>query len=183
MKSKTKEPSITLRDLWSLANEWVPRKACWKHLLDYWNNWGPAHELGHALLEPAERRSKRSYGRCAPGACQHEDDECGVAEIAAMMISAQLVTAAGHPALAEREVQGTTDYDVIATPANYRRARKLLKQRKLWLLPRTKATLERALRARLGRRVPVAQRKKRAKRFPWSPVSLFANMLFNLGGS
>lgn len=181
MKQKRHADPISLRELWVLANEWVPRKAAWTHLLDYWDNWGPSHELGHALIEPAERRRHPSYGRCEPRCCKHDGEECDVVEIAAMMISQRLVTAAGHPELSDREVQGTTDYDLIATPRNFRRARALLKQKKLWPVPQTQAALEAALRTRLKRRVPVAQRRRRAKRTPWSPMTMFANLLFNLG--
>ena len=181
MKQKRQAASVSLRDLWALANEWVPRKAAWTHLLDYWDNWGPSHELGHALIEPAERRRHPSYGRCEPGSCKHDDEECDVVEIAVMLISARLVTAAGHEALADREVQGTTDYDLIATPRNFRRARALLKRKKLWPVPLTKVALEGALRTRLKRRVPVAARRKRAKRTPWSSMTMFANLLFNVG--
>lgn len=169
--------NMSLRDLWNIANEWCPRKAAWTNLLDYWDSWGPSHEIGHALIEPRKRRNKDSYGRCAPGFCEHEDDECDVFEVAAMMISRRLVTVAGHPNLANREVNDTNDYDLIATPRNFRRARALLKRKKLWPVPRTKAALERALQQRCGRRIPVAKRRKRAKRTPFAPLSMFANLL------
>lgn len=168
-RAATGGSSMSLRDLWSIANEWCPRKAAWTHLLDYWDSWGPSHEIGHALIEPRENRSKDSYGRCAPGFCEHEDEECDIYEIAAMMISSRLVTAAGHPNLANREINDTTDYDLIATPRNFRRARALLKRKKLWPVPRTRRALERALQARLGRRVPVQKRRQRAKQTPPKP--------------
>ena len=82
-----------------------------------------------------------------------------------------------YSALCEMSSEGTTAYDRIATPRNFRRARALLKHQKLWPVPRTKADLERALRTRLRRRVPVSLRRKRARRMPWSPMTMFANLL------
>lgn len=159
---------MSLRDLWSIANAWCPRSASWTHLLDYWDSWGPSHEIGHALIEPRERQGEDSYGRCAPGVCAH-DGECDVHEIAAMLVSGALVRAAGHADLADREVQDTEDYDLIFTPRNYRRARALLRKKKLWPVPKTKAALEAALKRNLGRRVPVSKRRKRQLRTPPKP--------------
>lgn len=160
--------SLTLRVLWALANEWCPRDASWTHLLDYWDSWGPSHEIGHALIEPYERQGQGDYGRCTTGFCRC-DDECDVYEIAAMLVSKALVTAAGHPELADKEIEDTTDYDLAASPQNYRRARALLRKKKLWPVPKTREALEAALKRNLRRRVPVSKRRQRAKRTPPKP--------------
>lgn len=160
---------MSLRDLWSIANEWCPRSASWTHLLDYWDSWGPSHEIGHALIEPRERHVLDSYGRCSTGFCRCDDDDCDVIEIAAMLISGKLVAYAGRPELADKEANDTTYYDLAATPANFRRARALLRKKKLWPVPRTKKALEAALKRNLGRRVPVAKRRQRAKQTPPKP--------------
>ena len=87
MNRSSRKSDLTLSTLARLANTWVPRAAGWDHLLGEEDGWGPAHELGHALIEPKARRSKEGYGRCAAGFCIHDGEECDVYEVAAMLIS------------------------------------------------------------------------------------------------
>lgn len=142
--------SLTLTDLWVAANLWCPKKAAWTHLLDDLGDWGPAHELGHALIEPSRRWELRDYGRCPVGSCHHRGKECDVYEVAAMRVSHALVCAAGRPDLVGREVESTIDYDLIEGTC-WLRGKALLERKRLWPVPRTRRSLEVALRRRLGR--------------------------------
>ncbi len=166
---------MTLEDIWKLANTWCPSKA-WAHLLEDPDSWGPSHELGHLLIEPAWRRDKYDYGRCAPGFCQCRGEECDIAEIAAMLISHRLVEICGHPELADAEIQQTSDYDLISTPHNFRRARALLRRKRLWPVPRSVRGLEALLKRRVGR--PCMKRKRRQpKANTFSPLLMLAEMI------
>lgn len=139
---------MTLNDLLALAIEWCPADARWDHMLDKARSWGASHELAHALIEPAWRWTDNNYQRCPLGFCACSREECTVYEAAAMMISHRLVAAAGAPQLTENEIQNTPDYDLIYDE-HWQRAKALLKRKKLWPVPRTKRSLERALRRRL----------------------------------
>lgn len=137
--------ALTLDILWTAAIEWCPFRARWEHLLERPISWGPAHELGHALIEPADRRDLENYGACSLGFCGCEDDRCDVHEIAAMTISSRLLTYVGRPDLVLREIEDTTDYDLLDIPFYRGRARALLRELGLWPVPYTVRRLEAAL--------------------------------------
>lgn len=139
---------ITLQAIHTLALAFCPREARWQHLLERSDSWGPAHELGHALVEPANRRDLEHYGGCAAGFCHCPGARCDVHEIAAMMISARLVRRAGHPELAAREIDDTEGYNLIDTPWHRERAKRRLRRLRLWPVPYTLPMLETALRRR-----------------------------------
>jgi hypothetical protein len=144
---------VTLADLHELAIAWCPLEARREDLLRIERDWAPAHELAHALIEPRWRWERGYYARCSLGFCEcgGHRDECTVYEAAAMMISHRLVQAAGAPDLADKEVQNTNDYDMI-DDHHWEQAKALLKRRTLWPVPRTRRSLERALKRRL--RIP-----------------------------
>ena len=172
--------SLTLRDLWVIANEWCPLKARWPHLLESEKSWGPAHELGHALIETRDRWDKHDYGRCALAFCHCKAARCDTHEIAAMLISHALLRATGNAFMSEREYNETSDIDLVQ-PIHEARAKALLRRKKLWPVPRTRKTLEAALRRRLGR----PRGSKPPKRPPVPRLrgsvglGMFANLLFN----
>jgi hypothetical protein len=171
---------LTLQDLWRLANLWCPKPARWTHLLDEPNSWGPAHELGHALIEPRWRWKFRNYERCPLGFCQcNKANPCNAYEAAAMYISRTLLRAVGHEFIADREIEETTDYDYLE-PADFKRAKALLKRKKLWPVPRTRKALEAALKHRLGK--PRGRKQPRVQKIRGSVgLAMFQNLLFNPG--
>lgn len=140
---------MTLRDLYDLAILWCPRKARWEHLIDRVNSWGPAHELGHALIETRDRWSKPDYGRCALAFCIHHAKRCDTHEMAAMGISCQLLRAAGHEEMVYAEHRATIDIELV-DPIHIDRGKKLLRKKGLWPVPKTRRSLEAALKRRLG---------------------------------
>jgi len=171
---------LTLLDLWRLAVEWCPKKARWPHLIDEHNSWGPAHELGHALIEPSDRWDKHDYGRCALAFCRCKAERCDTHEVAAMLISRALLRAAGNEFMSEREYNETSDIDLVQ-PIHEARAKALLRRKRLWPVPRTRRTLEAALKRRLGR-----PRGSKPSKQPPVPrlrgsvgLGMFANLLFN----
>jgi hypothetical protein len=156
------KPSITLHALWRIANEWVPYTRAWGHLLMHWYSWGPAHEIGHALIEDPAHRATPGWGlSCEIGFCKHDDERCDVHEAAAMMISQTLVTATGHLHLANDEIESTIDYDHISQQS-FNASKALLRIQGLWPIPTTKEAIVSRLKARLGSRVPIAKRRKRS---------------------
>lgn len=165
---------LSLDVLYELALEWCPTKARWNHLLDGPKTWGPAHELGHALIEARWRWDIEGYDHCALGCCHCTKwGYCTVYEAAAMYISRGLLVAAGQAFLAEREINDTHDYDYIE-PYHFKRARNLLRRKKLWPVPRSRRSLEAALKRRLGkpRGGPLVPKKPRR-----APPSLTLLML------
>jgi hypothetical protein len=170
---------VTLHDLWQLANQWCPKKASWDHLLEAQSSWGPAHELGHALIEPPSGWHKHDYGRCALAFCIHRGHRCYTYEVAAMLISHRLLRAAGYEHLADREYNETSDIDLV-DGVHTERAKALLRRKKLWPVPRTLPSLERALQRRLGK--PRGRKQPRVQKIRGSVgLSMFQNMLFNPG--
>lgn len=170
---------MTLYDLWQLANQWCPKKASWDHLLEAQSSWGPAHELGHALIETSDRWGKESYGHCAIAFCECPRHLCDTYEIAAMRISSRLLAACGHPRLAHQEFNETSDIDLV-DPIHEGRATALLRRKKLWPVPRTLPALERALKRRLGK--PRGRKSPRVQKIRGSVgLSMFQNLLFNPG--
>lgn len=159
----TSQPDITLRTLWRIASEWIPYTQDWGHLLVYWDTWGPAHEIGHALIEDPARRHTPGWGvSCQIGFCKHAGEICDVHEAAAMEISRALVRAAGHPELVHDEIESTIDYDHISD-RSFRASKSLLRRRGLCPVPTTEEAIVAHLKARLGRRVAVAKRRKRPR--------------------
>lgn len=143
---------MTLNDLLRLAITWCPTDARRDDLLTKAHCWAPAHELAHALIEPKWRWEYDYYKRCSLGFCECGGyrDECTVYEAAAMLISHRFVTFAGAPELVDKEIQNTFDYDRIEKH-HFERAKALLRRKKLWPVPRTTRSLERALKRRLGK--------------------------------
>lgn len=174
---------LTLYDLHQLAIEWCPTKARWAHLLKQAGTWGPAHELGHALIETSDRWRKHNYGRCALAFCHCHLQQCDTYEVAAMRISSRLLAACGHPRLAHQEFDETSDIDIV-DPIHEGRATALLRRKKLWPVPRSRRTLEIALARRLGR--PRGSRPK-SPSLPRArgsvALGLVQNLLFNPGQS
>ena len=143
---------MRLEDIYELALSWVPRRAWWPHLLENAEHWGPAHELGHALVEEPWRRRKRAYGLHDFDKCTCRGQTCEVHEIAAMIISRHLLVSAKHTSLANREYNDTGYGWIIDDPTLNRRARALLKRKGLWPIPRSRSGLEALLRRRFRRR-------------------------------
>lgn len=143
--------SLTIFDLADLARAWCPRVAVRRGFLAHALGWGPAHEIGHALISLPHERALPEYGiRCSIGFCKCQYERCHVVELAAMRISAALVVAAGMPALADEERKNTEDYDLMVSPAGARAARRMVVRRVGWPVPRTRVGVERLLRERLG---------------------------------
>ena len=175
--------TLNLQILWQLANLWCPKPARWKHLLDTSDSWGPAHELGHALLEPRWRWKFKNYERCPLGFCTcNKLHPCNAYEAAAMYVSRALLRATGNEFIADREINETTDYDYLE-PADFKRAKALLRRKKLWPIPRTRRTLEVALKRRLGK--PRGRRALPTQQPPAprgsTALGMFQNLLFNPG--
>lgn len=142
--------ALTLGDLSQLAWDFVPRRARRLDFLGNWLSWGPAHELGHTLIATNEERNLRDFGLdCAIGFCRCLGERCHVAELAAMRVSKALVTAAGVPALADKELEDTTDFDLMWSRTTWRASWRLVLARRLWPLPRTRVGLEGLLTRRL----------------------------------
>ena len=141
---------LTLGEVHRLAVDWCPLAAREPRFLADVEGWGPAHEIGHALFEPRDRRSSPKYDSCALAYCECEREHCNVAEVAAMTVSAALLRACGRPDLIEREIKNTVDYDLLE-PRHFAAARAAMRRKKLWPIPRTRSSLEAALRRRLGR--------------------------------
>lgn len=141
---------LTLPYLYKLAIEWCPVDARWPHLFEDELSWGPAHELGHALIEPRWRWEFFGYTRCNLYRCHCGRDLCTVYEAAAMTISGRILDSMGEGGLADNEIDNTVDYDTIER-SHFERAKTLLRRKRLWPVPRTRASLESALRRRLGK--------------------------------
>jgi hypothetical protein len=67
-----------------------------------------------------------------------------------MLVSAGLLRRAGRDDLVRAEVRATDGFDEIALTVNVRAAERLLVERRLQRLPRTRAGLERLLARRLS---------------------------------
>lgn len=143
--------ALSLAAIQRLARRYTPRPARYEPRLVGEDWWGPAHEIGHALVATRADRALRDYGLpCAAGFCRCPYERCHVYELAAMAVSARLVCNAGRPDVATREVEDTSDYDLMIHRGTVRAAERLLTQRKLQRLPRTIEGLERLLRWRLA---------------------------------
>lgn len=141
---------MTLDDLYELALAWCPKRARWERLITSAHDWGSAHELGHALIEVPWRRRHANYKRCSLGFCTCRADSCDTHEIAAMMVSRRLLRATGNERLYEDEVKYTSDLDLVDV-VHIKRARRLLRSKGLCPVPRTRKSLEAALKRRLGK--------------------------------
>jgi hypothetical protein len=96
-----------------------------------------------------------------------------------MLISHRLLRAAGYEHLADREYNETSDIDLV-DGVHTERAKALLRRKKLWPVPRTLPSLERALQRRLGK--PRGRKQPRVQKIRGSVgLSMFQNMLFNPG--
>lgn len=181
-RSSQEEEAMTLMDLHALAILWCPVDARWTHLMDRTHGWGHAHEIGHALIESRWRWKLSSYGHCQLAFCECGPTQpCSVAECAAMYISQSLLTTAGYPELAAQEIEDTTDYALL-DEVHFKRAKTLLKRKHLWPVPRTRRSLEAALKAKLGKPrgeavVPQSVQRARGRSVA---LSLFENLLLNL---
>jgi hypothetical protein len=148
-------------------------------LLEDKNSWGPAHELGHALIEPSRGWKEYDYGRCALAFCNHRGQRCDTYEVAAMLISHALLRASGNAFMSEREYNETSDVDLV-DPVHDKRAKALLRRKGLWPVPRTRRALEAALKRRLGK--PRGRKQPRVQTIRGSVgLAMFQNMLFNPG--
>lgn len=153
---------MTLEDLHNLAVLWCPKKARWDNIFVV-DHWGPAHELGHALIETRDRWKKESYGRCSLSSCKCYLQRCVVYEAAAMTISRGLLKNVGREDLADDELQATDDYDFIEEE-HYRRAMRLLRDKNVWPMPKKLPQLERLLRVRLVKPRGASPRKSLTQR-------------------
>jgi hypothetical protein len=143
---------LMLQDIRALALTFVPRVACRVGFVHpRAPGWGPSHEIGHALVATPEERALPAFGLgCYPGCCRCPKERCHVAELAAMLVSAGLLRRAGRDDLVRAEVRATDGFDEIALTVNVRAAERLLVERRLQRLPRTRAGLERLLARRLS---------------------------------
>jgi len=140
---------ITIDALRQLALRWCPRPARWENLLRAKGpDWGPAHEIAHALLSQPQARLLPNYGLCSQCFCPGEC--CSIAEVAAMALSTTLHRRAGRKDLVAAEAEATDNYDLLMGPWYIQQANRLLIQHKLQRLPRTAAGLEQLLSRRLA---------------------------------
>lgn len=145
-RSSARLSVLNVEDLRQLALRWCPLVATyWGFVMGKTIEWGPAHELGHALVEPKSRRSRHGYGRCDIESCACPTQRCLVTEAAAMMISSDLHGACGRHELIATERRSTPSYDAYIAP-EADRARAHLERLKLWPVPQTIRGLEVALR-------------------------------------
>lgn len=140
---------LTMSGIHALAVRWTPPKARFDSMLVDRDSWGPAHELGHALVEPRSRHAIAGYGRCSLGFCRCRGESCNVFELAAMLVSSRLMFAAKRSDLVDDETQHTTDLDLV-TPKNVDDAERLIRRLKLWPIPRTFAAVSRECQRRLS---------------------------------
>jgi hypothetical protein len=143
--------AMTPSTLRTLARRYCPRPARWDRLLnDKRAEWGPGHEIAHALLSMPHEWALVNYGLCTPAGCRCPGERCCVVEVAAMYISARLCLAMGRRDPIAAEADATDDYEYIDTQWHWTRAARLLARRRLTRIPRTRRGLERLLRARLA---------------------------------
>lgn len=129
--------SLTMHSIYDIALEFCPRVASFVHDHPrHWNTWMPAHEIGHFLVEPKCRRAIKMYGRCSLGFCRCRGEACNVAEMAAMVVSSRLLSAARRNDLIDKEWRATADLDHV-TQKNYNDARALLRRKGLGRIPRS----------------------------------------------
>lgn len=144
---------LTIPALLRLARRYCPVKARWSGLVQQHSpEWGPGHEIGHALLSRPRERSLKHYGLCSLGSCLCLHERCHVVELAAMYISSNFHHAADRHDLVAMEIQATDGYTTINTPWYWMRAAKLLAGQHLTRLPRTVLKLEELLTRRLLRK-------------------------------
>lgn len=63
--------ALTLDAIWRIANRYTPRAARYNERISHPNSWGPAHEIGHALVATPKERTQRDFGlTCEPGMCR-----------------------------------------------------------------------------------------------------------------
>lgn len=167
--------AVKLDDIYQLALSWAPRRARWSHLLEEAQDWGPAHELAHALIEEPWRRKKRDYALCPFGACHCRGRMCEVHEVAAMIVSRKLLIAARKTHLANREYNDTGYGWIIDDPTNVERACALLRRKGLWPVPTSKNALEAQLRRRFRRRSALYRPKP--PRQPFNPLNSLVSAL------
>lgn len=137
--------AIALHEIYRMARQYAPLAARRERSVTYYNDWGPAHELAHALLSTRRERTLQDYGMCDFGGCTCERARCMVIEVAAMAISHALVRAAGWRDLALAERQASPRIDAAFARVLQRRARALLRIRGLWPIPATSARLRAAI--------------------------------------
>lgn len=141
---------LTIPALLRLARRYCPVKARWSALVQQHSpEWGPGHEIGHALLSRPRERTRANYGLCSVEMCDCPAARCHVVELAAMYISANLHVAADRHDLLAMEIQATPGYAAISTPRYWELAAQLLARQRLIRLPRTVSRLEELLRKRL----------------------------------
>src|SRR5262249_42492141 len=138
--------SLSLRDIHALALAWAPPRARMERLLAAAEHWGPAHELGHALISTPAQRVRYLYGLQRCTCQQHAANEC-----AAVCISATFLQTAGRADLIEAEGRWTPMLlETVEVGASG--AAKLLAT--LGPIPETRNGLSRLLHQRLGRSAP-----------------------------
>lgn len=137
---------ITLAQIHALACRWASPEAAYENLLVDVVCWGPAHELGHALI--AGRRGRnRGYGLCSWW-CVCYRDRCTIIEAAAMIVSSTLLRRAGHRDLITKERHGTEGLNAIDEVRP--RGKLLLIERGIWPLPLDADGLEQLAARRIG---------------------------------
>ena len=135
---------LTLADIHELALRWTPRRARMDGLLKQVDHWGPAHELGHALISTQAERDRYLYGlQRRPWRQQ------AAHELAAMRVSASLLITAGREDLVDAERRWTPmllETEQAGMPGAHQRLKVLGE------LPRSRLELERLLKRKLTTR-------------------------------
>lgn len=114
-----------------------------------YTSWGPAHEIGHALLSTPAQRALALFGLCSIGECSHHG-RCDTIEVAAMLISTRMHARMGRLDLVRAECRNTPDYARLMSADRLRRAKRTLRRFSLTRLPRTVEGLDALLARRLG---------------------------------
>lgn len=135
---------LTLRNIRALYERYVPLASRHPGARNGLGLWWPAHEIGHLLTVPRRNIGMPLFGLDNEGASYQETERFQAYELAAMSISRRLLAACGRPDLFYDPKIGeleASDYDTVHFGSRTR-ARRLLRQRKLLRLPRTRSGLE-----------------------------------------
>jgi hypothetical protein len=135
---------LTLRNIRALYEKYVPLASRHPGARNGLALWWPAHEIGHLLTVPRRNIGMPLFGLDNEGTSYQETERFQTYELAAMSISRRLLTACGRPDLFYDPEIGeleNSDYDVVHYGSRSR-AKRLLRQRRLLRLPRTRSGLE-----------------------------------------
>lgn len=152
---------LLLSDIHDLAWRYVPAKAADDRLYTSgYRSWWPAHEIGHFLVATATECQQYMFGIDGyelPGCTPRRYRYLVTREIAATSISQRLLRHSWHAALADEEIQYTSEDTLECSFERWckRTVKVLLRANKTARLPTTRGGLETLL-ARKAREVGTA---------------------------